>query len=60
MSVFLVALSALALFVGWKWGVIAIHSGTVERRKNPGLFWAVMTLAGFLFVAGLAFLVRGK
>jgi len=60
MSLVLAVLSALVLLVGWKWGVIAVHGGSVERAKYPGLFWMVMTLAAFLFVTGLAFLVTGR
>ena len=56
----LVAISALILFIGLKWGVTAIHSGTVERARNPVLFWMVMAFAGVLFFVGLAGLVSGN
>ena len=60
MSLVLVAISALVLFIGWKWGVIAIHGGTVERAKEPGLFWMAMAFAGLLLVLGLAIFIAGK
>lgn len=60
MNVVLILLGALVLLIGFKWGGVAIHNGSVERAQNPPLFWLVMTLAALLLCAGSYFLMTGK
>lgn len=59
-EIFTALLSAVALFVGLRWGAIGIHGASVERAKEPILFWAVMCLAGVLLLTMLALLAAGK
>jgi hypothetical protein len=54
MALLLTAVAALVLFIGFKWGITAVNSGTIERTKNPVLYWATMGLAAALFMIGLA------
>lgn len=60
MNFVLIVLAAIVLFVGFRWGVVAIHSGAIEKANNPPLFWLVMALTAGLLAAGLYFQVTGK
>lgn len=50
----------LVIGIGWRWGVTAIHGGTVERSSNPIAFWFVMGLAGVMLIAMVALAIVGK
>ena len=56
MNYLLVGLSALLLFIGWKWGTLAIMGGSVTRGDQPRLFWGAMALTALIGIAALAFI----
>lgn len=60
LDLMLLAVSAFVLFVGFRWGTVAIHGGGVERSSQPVLFWSVMCLAAVLAVAAIAMAVTGQ
>ena len=48
------AIASIVLVVAYRWGVIAISGGTVEREKNPGLFGAALVLDWLALIIGVA------
>jgi hypothetical protein len=60
LDLMLLAVSAFVLFMGFRRGTVAIHSGGVERSKQPVLFWSVMCLAAVLAVAAIGMAIAGR
>ena len=59
-NLLIAALAFGVLFVGFRNGVTAVHSGSVNRNDNPLAFWIVMTIAGVGLIASLTLAIVGK
>lgn len=57
---FLLGLSAAVLFIGFRWKVIAIHGGSVDRDSEPFLFWVAMTIPALGLIASIVALLLGN
>jgi dipeptide/tripeptide permease len=56
----LAAFGAILLFIGFRWGHLAIHNVTVSRTDNPVGFWLAMALAFVGMAVGLLLAATGN
>jgi hypothetical protein len=59
MVLFITVLSALLLIAGLRFGVIAIHGGSVTRAEEPILFWMGMSIPMVGLIGGTLALLLG-